>query len=119
LTPALTPDFSVGSLSGNVNSQQLAAAGSQEATALYREVASMCAKSSISRHVGKPSRRYDFWRFGRVVNGRLSRSIIRMQREFPDRDRMYRDVQLTERGLHDLLMEIETLMSYRQPRLPR
>jgi hypothetical protein len=39
-----------------------------------------------------------------------------MQREFPDRDRMYRDVQMAERGLHDLLMEIETLMSYKKPR---
>ncbi len=42
-----------------------------------------------------------------------------MQREFPDRDRMYRDVQLAERALHDLLMEIETLMSYKQTRLSR
>jgi hypothetical protein len=45
----------------------------------------------------------------RKLKGRM------MQREFPDRDRMYRDVQLAERGLHDLLMEIETLMSYRAP----
>lgn len=40
-----------------------------------------------------------------------------VQREFPDRDRMCRDVLLAERELHDLLMEIVTLMRYKQPRL--
>jgi hypothetical protein len=40
------------------------------------------------------------------------------QREFPERDRMLRDVLLAERGLHDLLMEIDTLMSYRSPPYP-
>lgn len=40
-------------------------------------------------------------------------------REFPERDRMLRNVLLAERGLHDLLMEIGTLMSYKQPRADR
>lgn len=38
-----------------------------------------------------------------------------VERESSDRDRMYLDVLLAEHGLSELLMEINSLMSYRAP----
>jgi len=37
----------------------------------------------------------------------------KVQCQFPAHDRLLRDVQFAEQALHDLLMEIETLMSYK------
>jgi len=37
-----------------------------------------------------------------------------LERQFPEHDRMLRDVAFAEQALHDLLMEIETCLSYRR-----
>ena len=48
--------------------------------------------------------------------GYLRKLKARMvQCQFPEHDRMLRDVLLAERGLADLMSEIETVMAYKRP----